>query len=114
MFGHDVRGVLGPCNLDKVNGAGPDLFLRPQVSNIEMPDLAEPSASADADGGRSVRVDADLEMKSKIAAQTLEPETLGDTRVDAMQLGLAGTEGQSGLGLGPRLDKGPGKECDSS
>ena len=87
-LGQDVGRVLRSWVLQELEVPRPDPLLHPELSGGQVPDAADASAPADADGGAAVGIQAQALLKAKVAGDSHEAQSLGCPLDDARQLGL--------------------------
>ena len=103
IFGHDVGWILDTRDFVQRDRTGPDFLLTPEVSGVEMPDLAESATSADAERCGRISVNSNAQVHTQISRQALNPEAMGYAGGDAMEFGFTRRQCNGRLGLAPML-----------
>ena len=70
-----VRRILATGHIGQREIAFSEAILYPQIGSVEMPNSAQASSSANADGRRRIGQDLEIEVNAKIASQRLEAKT---------------------------------------
>ena len=73
ILGEHVSWVLCSGHFQELNDSASDLFLYPQVSRVKVPDFTKAAALRNANGGRCVAMDPNLQFEAQIPTNSLQP-----------------------------------------
>ena len=92
-LGQNIRWILSTSHLCQEELTLADLLLDPELSNCQVPDLADPGSSADPDCSRNICTDLQLIGQTEISCQASEPQALSSTLDDPSKLSFARAAG---------------------
>ena len=96
-FGQGVCWVGGAQHLVQAQLAGTHEALDPQLSNCQVPNLANPRSAANANGRRRIAAHANRGLDAQVAGEALKAQRLAAPSHDPEQLGLATGQGHGAL-----------------
>ena len=104
-FGHNIRRVLRPGDLDQLNISSTGSFLHPKVGDRQVADPTKSSAAANTNCRRRVGEDGEAALDTQVLKKRLQSQCDRRALADASELGFRRAHSHNRLSVGPGADK---------